>query len=125
MPSPTDPIATERLLLRPFTQDDFEAVYAIESRADVMRYLYWEPRTRDEARASLDRRVKMMAIDDESDALRLAILLKESGALIGDFSLRLRSREHRQGEIGFMLHPDHQGRGSPPRRAPPCLGSAS
>lgn len=111
MPSPTDPIATERLLLRPFTQDDFEAVYAIESRADVMRYLYWEPRTRDEARASLDRRVKMMAIDDESDALRLAILLKESGALIGDFSLRLRSREHRQGEIGFMLHPDHQGRG--------------
>lgn len=111
MPHPTYPLTTERLLLRPFSHDDFEAVYAIDSRPDVMRYLYWEPRTRDESRASLDRRVKMTAIDDECDALRLAVLLKDSGQLIGDFSLRLRSREHRQGEIGFMFHPDHHGKG--------------
>ena len=111
MPRPTYPLTTERLLLRPFVQDDFEAVYAIESRPDVMRYLYWEPRTRVEVRTSLDRRVTMTAIDDRSDALRLAVLLKDSGELIGDFSLRLRSREHRQGEIGFMFHPDHHGQG--------------
>ena len=111
MARPTYPLTTERLLLRPFTEGDLEAVYAIESRPDVMRYLYWEPRTRDEARAALDRRVKMTSLDGEPSALRLAVVRRDSGELIGDFSLRLRSREDRQGEIGFMFHPDQQGRG--------------
>jgi RimJ/RimL family protein N-acetyltransferase len=105
------PLTTERLLLRPFTEGDLDAVYDIESRPDVMRYLYWEPRTRDEARAALDRRVKMTSLDGEAAALRLAVIRTDSGELIGDFSLRLRSRDDRQGEIGFMFHPDHQGTG--------------
>ena len=111
MARPDYPLTTERLLLRPFTEADLEAVYAMESRPDVMRYLYWPPRTRDEARAALDRRVKMTSLDAEAAAVRLAVVRRDSGELIGDFSLRLRSREHRQGEIGFMFHPDHQGRG--------------
>ena len=36
---------------------------------------------------------------------------KDSGELIGDCTICLRSREHRQGEIGFVFHPDHHGRG--------------
>jgi RimJ/RimL family protein N-acetyltransferase len=108
---PTFPLSTDRLLLRPFSEGDLEAVYAIESRPDVMRYLYWEPRAREEARASLDRRVKMTSLDDEAAALRLAVVRRDSAELIGDLSLRLRSRKDRQGEIGFMFHPDHHGRG--------------
>ena len=108
---PRYPLKTRRLLLQPFGPGDFEAIYAIERRADVMRYLYWEPRTRDEAHASLDRRLAMTGIDDHADALRLAILLAGTDTLIGDFSLRMRNREHRQGEIGFMFHPDHHGQG--------------
>lgn len=111
MARPTYPLATERLLLRPFTEADFEAVFAIENQPDVMRYLYWQPRTADETRASLDRRVRMTSLDDEAVALRLAVIRRDTGELIGDFSLRLRSRQDRQGEIGFMFHPDHQGKG--------------
>lgn len=111
MAQPTFPLTTERLRLRPFTERDLDAVYAIERRPDVMRYLYWEPRTRDEARAALDRRIKMTSLDGDAAALRLAVLLGDSGELIGDFSLALRSRQDRQGEIGFMFHPDHQGHG--------------
>lgn len=102
---------TARLLLRPFAERDLEAVFAMESRADVMRYLYWEPRTRDEARAALDRRVKLTSLDAEAAALRLAVVRRDSGELVGDFGLTLRSRQDGQGEIGFMFHPDHQGRG--------------
>jgi RimJ/RimL family protein N-acetyltransferase len=108
---PRFPLKTRRLLLRPFRPGDFEAIYAIDRRADVMRYLYWEPRTRDEAHAALDRRLAMTGIDDRSDALRLAVLLAGTDTLIGDFSLGLRNREHHQGEIGFMFHPDHHGQG--------------
>ena len=105
------PLATARLLLRPFRDDDLDDLYAIESRPDVMRYLYWEPRSREEVREGLERRKKMTAIDDEGDALRFAAVLPASGTLVGDFSLWRTSREHHQGEIGFVVHPDHQGRG--------------
>jgi RimJ/RimL family protein N-acetyltransferase len=104
-------LTTERLRLRPFEQADFEAVHAMESHPDVVRYLYWEPRTRDEARAALDRRIRMTSLDGDPAALRLAVIQQASGELIGDFSLGLRSRQDRQGEIGFMFHPDHQGHG--------------
>lgn len=108
---PTFPLLTERLLLRPFGDHDLDAVYAMQSRPDVTRYLYWGACSRAEAREMLERIKKMTAIDEESDALRLAAILPESGILIGDFSLQRVSREHRQGEIGFILHPDHQGKG--------------
>lgn len=108
---PTFPLLTERLLLRPFGDDDLDAVYAMQSRPDVTRYLYWGTRSRKDAREMLERIKKMTAIDDESDAVRLAAVLPDSGILIGDFSLQRVSREHQQGEIGFILHPDYQGRG--------------
>ncbi len=111
MTRPTFPLDTERLRLRLFTERDLDAVHAMERRPDVMRYLYSEPRTRDEVRAALDRRVKMTSLDDEAAALRLAVVRRDSGELIGDFSLALRSRQNGQGEIGFMFHPDHQGQG--------------
>ena len=31
--------------------------------------------------------------------------------MIGDMALWCASAEHRQGELGFVLHPDHQGKG--------------
>ena len=38
-------------------------------------------------------------------------MLKATSAVIGDATLFLLSAEHRQGEIGFLFHPDHHGRG--------------
>ena len=107
----SSPLETERLRLRPFTDRDLDAVFEMERDPEVARYLYWEPRTRDEARAALDRRVRMTSFDGEPAALRLAVVERDSGLVVGDISLSLRSREHRQGEIGFMFHPEHQGRG--------------
>jgi RimJ/RimL family protein N-acetyltransferase len=108
---PAFPLLTERLLLRPFEDADLEALYDMERRADVARYLYWGPRTRDEVRAALELRKDMTAIDEDSQTVRLAAVVRDSGIMIGDFSLHRVSREHRQGEIGFVMHPDHHGKG--------------
>jgi RimJ/RimL family protein N-acetyltransferase len=108
---PTFPLRTERLLLRPFGEQDLDALHVMQSRADVTRYLYWGPRSREEAQHMLERLMRMRAIDDQSSALRLAAILPESGTLIGDFSLQRVSVEHSQGEIGFIVHPDHLGHG--------------
>jgi RimJ/RimL family protein N-acetyltransferase len=108
---PGYPLLTARLLLRPFRDDDLDALSVIDGDPAITRYLYWGPRSRAEVRASLARRKKMTAIDKEGDAIRLAVVLRDAATLVGDVSLQYRSREHRQGEIGFVLHPDHHGKG--------------
>src|SRR5579864_873322 len=111
MPRPTYPIYTARLRLRPYTPDDLDALHAIQSRPDVMRYLYGQPRSREEARDVLAVRVRHPTLEAAGDILYLAMERRDSGAMIGDVSLHWLSAEHRQGEIGFVLHPDHHGRG--------------
>lgn len=77
-------IDTERLLLRPFGQADLDALYAIQSRSDVTRFLYWNARSRDEVQAELDVRARRTGLEVEGDRLVLALELRESGELIGD-----------------------------------------
>lgn len=108
---PRYPLETERLLLRPFRDDDLEAVCVIDGDPATARYLYSAPRTRAEVRLSLARRKRLTAIEKQGDAIRLAVELRDGGALVGDVSLHYRSREHRQAEIGFVLHPDQHGHG--------------
>ncbi len=111
MLKPSYPIETPRLLLRPFTMDDLDELYSFHSRPDVARYLYWEARTRDETRAALETKVGQAELREDGGTCNVAVELRETGALIGDLSLFWRSPEHRQGEIGFVFHPAHHGRG--------------
>lgn len=108
---PTYPVLTDRLSLRLFREDDLDAFHAIQSREDVVRYLYWEPQSRAEAAEMLGRRRLQQAIDKEGDGLALAADLRATGELIGHFSLFFRSAQHGEGEVGFILHPDHHGQG--------------
>ena len=108
---PSSRLETERLVLRPFGAGDFDALYAYQSRADVARYLYWGPRTEDEVRDALEKKVNAVAIRSEGDILALAVVVKATTELIGDVVLQLLSREHRLGEFGYIVHPDHRGRG--------------
>jgi len=107
----TFPIQTDRLLLRPYAADDLDSFHAITGRADTNRYLYTAPRGRDQSREALKRVMHQSVIDDEHDYLLLAVVIRESGTLIGHVSLERVSREHQQGEVGYVLHPDHQGHG--------------
>jgi len=106
-----EPIGTERLVLRPFTAEDFDALYAYQSRADVTTWLLWDARTEEEVRRALAAKIASVSIADDGDVLALAITRKDTGALVGDVILELASREQRTGEIGYIVHPDHQGLG--------------
>jgi RimJ/RimL family protein N-acetyltransferase len=108
---PEYPIATTRLLLRPYRADDLDDLYAIQSRDDVNRYLYWSPRTRREVADVITMRTAMGTLEGEGDILVLAAELRETGTVVGDVNLAWRSEEHKQGEFGFVFHPDHHGRG--------------
>lgn len=111
MLTPAYPILTERLSLRPFAPSDFDSLYAIQSREDVTRYLYWGPRSRDEVRDALVARMREAVLAAEGQSLSMAVTLRDGGAMVGSVNLDFLSETHRQGEIGFILHPDHHGRG--------------
>jgi RimJ/RimL family protein N-acetyltransferase len=115
------PLETERLLLRAYTVEDLDALFAIRSRPDVARHLYWDAQTEAEVRTTLEEKVASVAIRSEGDVLALAVVLKATNELIGDVLLKWVSREHRQGEIGFVFHPDHRGRGYATEAARPLL----
>ena len=116
-PSPTHvlepdlPIETEQLTLRAFGPGDFDGVFAMQSRPDVARFLYWDARTEEEVRENLALKIAATAIRAEEDILFLAAELRASGELVGEVVLNWTSEQHLSGEIGFIVHPDHQGRG--------------
>ncbi len=83
----------------------------MQSLPEVARYLYWSPRTLDEVRPALYRKTQETFLEGEGQGLSLAVVLRETGALLGDVSMTLRSREHRTGEVGYVFHPDCGGKG--------------
>jgi RimJ/RimL family protein N-acetyltransferase len=117
-------IETERLRLRAFETGDLDALHSIYARPDVVRYLYEGPRSRDGSRALLERKMRVRAIREDGDTVSYAIELRDAGALVGDCIVRLLSAAHRQGEIGFVVHPDHQGRGYATEAGRAMLGVA-
>jgi RimJ/RimL family protein N-acetyltransferase len=50
-------------------------------------------------------------ITGEGEGVLLGIERVDTGELVGDISLWVTSAEHRGGEIGWLLHPGHGGRG--------------
>ena len=109
MLQPTYPILTKRLLLRPVRADDAAAIYPYRSREDVCRYLLHPPQTMDDVHAFIASR--RSDLTDEDQGLTVAAVERDTGAFVGDIVLIWRSREHRAGEIGYVLNPDFQGRG--------------
>jgi RimJ/RimL family protein N-acetyltransferase len=109
--APEFPLLTERLVVRPFVEEDYDALYALRSREDVMRWMYGAPATPEEARASLERRLADVAIAATGDRLACVIESATTGEALGECMLTLVSEEHSLAEVGFVLHPDHQGHG--------------
>lgn len=109
---PTYPVRTDRLDLRPFVVDDVEAMLAYRSRADVCRYLPFEPQDRSVLVERLSGPVLSRSdLTGEDQALTLGAWRRDTGALAGDVILFLRSEDARRGEIGWVFDPEHGGRG--------------
>ncbi|MEU8898886.1 GNAT family N-acetyltransferase [Nocardia sp. NPDC048505] len=108
---PVYPVRTKRLLLRPLGSADIDALLGYRSRADVCRYVPFEPMSRAQVVERLETRWANTELTDEGQDLTLGIEIAETGALIGDVILFWRSREHGLGELGYVLHPDAGGHG--------------
>jgi RimJ/RimL family protein N-acetyltransferase len=105
------PINTRRLIIRRFERRDLDDLARILEDESVNRYLYSVARTREQSKELLEKRISLPEGTDVDNALLVAIELRDTQRLIGDFMLRWHDDEHRQGEIGGSLHPEHHGQG--------------
>jgi RimJ/RimL family protein N-acetyltransferase len=108
---PTYPVTTERLHLRPLTLVDAPSLVAYRSIPELCRYVPFEPMDLDTVTARLETLWANTEITAEGQALTLGAELIGSGELVGDVVLFFRSEADRGGEIGWIFHPDHAGRG--------------
>jgi len=109
--APTYPILTDRLELRPLTPADEPELLTYRGRADVCRYLPFEPMTPEVLRTRLASDLTRTAIEEEGQGLTLGVRLQSTGELIGDQVMFLRSIKHRTGELGYVLAPGAGGQG--------------
>ncbi|HZC74623.1 MAG TPA: GNAT family N-acetyltransferase [Gaiellaceae bacterium] len=109
--SPDWPVETPRLTLRPFVAEDFAAMHAMRSGAEVARYLYGEPMSEDETRTLLEKKMVGSAWAQEDDWLTAAAVERASGTTVGDVSLHWVSERDKTAEIGFIIDPRHHGKG--------------
>jgi RimJ/RimL family protein N-acetyltransferase len=108
---PDFPIRTERLLVRPLTADDVDAVHAYRSIPEVCRYVPFEPMSKDEIAARTARQWARRELTDEGQAFILGVEVTASATIVGDVMLAWSSVDHASGELGWVFHPDHAGQG--------------
>jgi RimJ/RimL family protein N-acetyltransferase len=124
VPPTAFPVRTARLLLRPFTAGDIDDLFAYLRDPDVVRYLPWEVGDREAARAAIERRLGQTWLGDHSDHMVLAVEWPEAGHVVGEMMLRITSREHQQGEVGFVFAREFHGKGLGTEALEPVLALA-
>ncbi len=114
------PLRTPRLILREFREEDLGAIHAYGSDPEVSRYMVWGPNTPEDTRAFLDRQ---LAAQEQwpRPAVSAAVVLAESGRLIGAVELRVKDPDNHGGEFGWTLARDAWGRGYAPEAATALL----
>jgi [ribosomal protein S5]-alanine N-acetyltransferase len=108
VPLPTPTLYTARLRLRPFTDADADALFALQSNAYVLRYWDsppWHERARAERFIAACRRMA-----EEGTGAPLAIDHSED-AFIGWCSLTRWNPDYRSASLGYCLHDAAWGHG--------------
>ena len=114
-----DPLRTDRLVLRPLEASDAADVFEYQRLPEVIRYLPWPERDRTEAAEHTAKRAAGRVLAADADFFVFAATLPGTPSVddpardrvIGDFMVRVSNAQHAQLELGWVLHPDFQGRG--------------
>ena len=103
-------ITTARLVLREFVPGDWPDVLAFQRDPRYLRYYAWTDRSEAEVREFVQMFVSQQA-ERPRRKFQLAIILPDSGRLIGDCGIRRKPGNEWEADIGYELSPEHWGRG--------------
>ncbi|MEV0647220.1 GNAT family N-acetyltransferase [Phytomonospora sp. NPDC050363] len=106
----TFPLRTERLDLRPLGPGDLDDVHAYRSRPDVVSYLLWDVQSREQVAEKLAEDATIVDFHT-GKGLKLAVVERESGRVIGDVCLFGFDPDFRHAETGYIMNPEFAGKG--------------
>ena len=107
--APELPILTERLELREHRASDVDDMLEFHSDPEVVRYVPWPVRTREQVLEALKPRLTSNRVDKVGDWLNLAIVLRETNKDIGEVLMKCAAVD--EGELGYALHAGYHGKG--------------
>ena len=103
-------IKTERLILREFVPDDWPAVLAYQQDPRYLQFYPFFTRTESDAKEFVQ-----WFLDEQAESPRrrfqLAVVLRESGELIGNAGIRRKPENDWEADIGYEIAPEHWRRG--------------
>jgi ribosomal-protein-alanine N-acetyltransferase len=103
-------LATDRLILREFVEDDWRAVHAIESIPDVVRYQTFAARTEDDARVYVQG-ILVSAREMPRTTIDLAVTVKGDDTLRGRVGMMRNAAELREAMLWFVIGQPDAGKG--------------
>ncbi len=103
-------INTERLLLRPLTFDDADAIFKYHSDSEINQYQGWIPLNIDDVVDFIRNRISP-EINITGTWFQFVIVTKESSELIGDLGIHFLEADKKQVELGITLNSDFFGKG--------------
>jgi ribosomal-protein-alanine N-acetyltransferase len=107
--SPFPELQTGRLVLRQITEEDADAIFFLRSDKNVMQYIDRPPAASVDDALELIKKIKDALAQNEG--ITWAVTLKGDNTLIGTIGYWRIEKEHHRAEIGYLLHPDQQGKG--------------
>lgn len=113
-PELTLPLRSDDLLMRALTMDDVTVHHRLFGDPLVVRYLYEEPLTLDQARDHLAGRLPAR-LPGDGEWLNLAV--EHAGRYLGEVGVGVTSLENRHCSVGYVFLPEACGRGRATRAA--------
>ena len=103
------PLRTARLDLRPHTAADLDDLLVFHSDPEVVRYIPWTVRDRQQTHAALALKIPQVSAAAAGEWIVLAIEDRSSHTVIGEILLKRKSDT--VAEIGYVLATHAQGKG--------------
>ena len=103
-------LETERLILRDFVEDDWQAVYTYQIDPLYLRYNHWTDRTPSAVREFVGWFFNHQ-VQNPRIKFQLAVVLKSEDQLIGNCGVRMDKVGDLEADIGYELNPQYWNRG--------------
>jgi RimJ/RimL family protein N-acetyltransferase len=107
--TPSLPIPTERLELRAHTAADVDDLLVFHSDPEVVRFIPWPVRSRQQVVESLAVKITRTAVEKPGEWIVLAMQLRSTGQVIGEVLLKYESDE--VAELGYAVARQFHGLG--------------
>jgi [ribosomal protein S5]-alanine N-acetyltransferase len=103
-------LETERLILRDFVKEDWEAVLAYQSDPLYLRYNHWTERTPEAVQEFVGWFLNQQ-LQEPRIKFQLAVVLKSNNQLIGNCGVRMDTFKTVEADLGYELDPKYWNHG--------------